>query len=200
MEPTKSLLLGQAVRILRLCWRSVLGQGDICHPPQAVSIDTGLKFPEIIAFRDHLASVWGVNLHIIRPLLEIDKYPVGVNKIECCKKLKIEPLKKFLAQAGITALITGLRRDEHENRAEREYLEQRTHPEYSQVNALLDFSEMDVWAYTTSQALPFCELYEHGYRSLGCMPCTRRSESNERSGRSKGKEAQLEVLHGLGYF
>ncbi|WP_414652924.1 phosphoadenosine phosphosulfate reductase family protein [Humidesulfovibrio sp.] len=174
--------------------------------PRAISVDTGLKFPEVSGFRDRLCAEWGVELRIARPRVDLATYPVAQDKLSCCRDLKIEPLHRVIRETGVTALVTGLRRDEHASRAERPYAELKPAtehgPEHWQVNVILDWTEMDVWAHLTGECLPYCELYHQGYRSLGCMPCTRMAAEgeDERAGRDQDKERQLEALKALGYF
>ena len=81
-------------------------------------------------------------------------------------------------------------------------LEARHDPDYFQANPILAWTEMDVWAQTMAAGLPYCELYNQGYRSLGCMPCTAKSRpgQDERSGRDQDKESRMASLRALGYF
>ena len=195
-------------------WREALAQaggGPLRdNSPRAISIDTGCKFPQVTAFRDRLCTDWNVALTIARPGIDLAAYPVAVDKVACCRDLKILPLCKALADTGTAALLTGIRRDEHPSRQTRQYAELRaaitdggaTCPEHWQVNPLLDWTELDIWSFITGQGLPYCELYHEGYRSLGCVPCTRPAgaDSDERAGRDQDKERQLEILKGLGYF
>lgn len=184
-------------------WREVLALQGVEHAVLAVSIDTGLKFPEVTAFRDAWASRWGLDLRVVRPSVSLADYPVAEDPVACCRELKVRPLHRALEELGITALITGLRADEHPDRAARGAEEPRTTETghaYVQLNPILDFTEMDVWAWLSARGLPFCELYGKGYRSLGCMPCTELSGAGERSGRSGAKEARMEELRSLGYF
>ncbi len=184
-------------------WREALGARGPLH---AISLDTGLKFPEVTAFRDRLCADWGVELYVARPTVDLAAYPVAQDKVACCRDLKIAPLGRALRQTGTLALISGLRRDEHPSRAARPYAELKPAtelcPEHWQVNAILDWTEMDVWAQLTGEGLPYCELYHRGYRSLGCVPCTRPAglDQSERAGRDPDKERQLEALTALGYF
>ncbi|MBU1612376.1 MAG: phosphoadenosine phosphosulfate reductase family protein [Proteobacteria bacterium] len=180
-------------------WRGLLLERGL-GPARALSIDTGLKFPEIVAFRDQWAATWDLDLRLVRPLVDIATYPVAQDKIACCTDLKVTPLRQAIEAEGVAVLVTGLRRDEHSSRHNRDFLEQRTNPDHVQANILLDFTEMDIWAYTTARALPFCSLYGVGYRSLGCMPCTELSGAGERSGRDDEKESHLDTLRSLGYF
>lgn len=175
-------------------------------PLRAISVDTGLKFPQVTAFRDRLCADWGVALTLARPQVDLCDYPVAADKITCCRDLKIAPLGRAVRETQTRALLTGLRRDEHPSRALRPYAELRAAtadcPEHWQVNVILDWTEMDVWAFVTGEALPYCELYHEGYRSLGCMPCTRLAgqDESERAGRDPDKERNLEALKALGYF
>jgi len=174
--------------------------------PLAISVDTGLKFPQVTAFRDRLCADWNVRLIVARPDLDLTAYPVAQNKLVCCRDLKIRPLGRALRENDVGALLTGLRRDEAPSRAQRPYAEWREEtadmPAHWQVNPILDWTEMDVWAHLTGEGLPYCELYLEGYRSLGCMPCTKPAgaDESERAGRDQEKERQLDVLKGLGYF
>jgi phosphoadenosine phosphosulfate reductase len=167
-------------------------------PPLALNLDTGLKFPEVLVFRDQLARDWGVRLHIARP--QRTSVPVALDKTACCKERKITPLLAAIKELGVTLLITGIRADEHPSRAALPFLEHCA--EHDRLHPLLAFSEMDVWAAIHEHGLPWSSLYEQGYRSLGCVPCTElpRKGGNERSGRALGKEAVMDDLRALGYF
>ena len=183
-------------------WREALvGTGNT---PHAVSIDTGLKFPQVTAFRDRLASEWGVRLDVVRPKTNVDAYPVAQDPLTCCAALKVEPLFEYLIASGVDVLITGIRRDEHPSRSCREAAEQRSDPDHIQLNPLLEWTELDIWSFITGRGLPYCELYDQGYRSLGCVPCTASPGAlpggGERAGRSAGKERLLGTLTSLGYF
>ncbi len=173
---------------------------------KAISIDTGCKFPQVMDFRDRLCADWGVELVIARPRVDLAAYPLAQDKVSCCRELKILPLCAALRDTGAKALLTGIRRDEHPSRAGRQYAERRaateTCPEHWQVNPILDWTELNIWAFITGENLPYCELYHEGYRSLGCVPCTRpaSADADERAGRDPEKERQLEILKGLGYF
>lgn len=197
---------GKDSSVVLALWRAVQAQAAPGAGVLAVSVDTGLKFPQVTAFRDRLCAEWGVRLAIARPSVDLAAYPVARDKLACCRDLKIVPLGRALRAQGVCALLTGLRRDEHPTRAGRPYAEWREEtadtPAHWQVNPILDWTEMDVWAFLTGEALPYCELYHEGYRSLGCMPCTRPAgaDADERAGRDQEKERQLDVLKGLGYF
>lgn len=181
-----------------------LGQG----PARVLNLDTGCKFPEILAFRDDLAARWGLEMTVVRPAVDIAGYPLAQDPMACCRELKIEPLRHAVASLGLDALISGIRRDEHPSRAGRQALEQRHDPDHLLVNPVLELSELDIWSVIMGQGLPYCALYDQGYRSLGCRPCTAApgaadpatGQGEERAGRDGRKEAMLAQLTSLGYF
>ena len=177
-------------------WREVLGS-----PVTAINLDTGCKFPEILELRDRLAGQWDVTLHVARPLPEDIPAVVAADKLACCGALKVRPLRRLIIELGVDVLLTGIRADENPSRTDLSRLEDRQG--YIQANPILDWTEMDVWAHTTARGLPYCTLYDQGYRSLGCAPCTARVAGvgqGERDGRDQEKEARMAELRALGYF
>lgn len=183
-------------------WRSVLAEAMPAARPRAISLDTGYKFPEIIAFRDALAREWDIDLHIARPAVDLDSYPVALDKVTCCRDLKVLPLAAALRETDTRILLTGIRADEHVSRKERPAVEVHDDPPHLRLAPILHCAEMDVWSAIMDYDLPRCVLYDRGYRSLGCMPCTvlPGEGGDERSGRDQDKEGQLSTLHSLGYF
>ncbi len=187
-------------------WRSYLRLQGHTGRVLAINLDTGLKFAEICSFRDRLAQDWDLDLRILRPGPEADSVPVATDPLACCKVRKILPLKSGLKKLNVTLLLSGLRRDEHPDRAQRPWQEEREDPPHRFMHPVLEFTEMDIWAYITSRNLPYCELYNQGYRSLGCEPCTSspstagQEPSAERDGRSQLKEQALGQLRSMGYF
>jgi phosphoadenosine phosphosulfate reductase len=194
---------GKDSTVVLWLWRLVLLEGGYGQA-LAVNLDTGAEFPEIMALRDSLAEEWSLTLHVQVPEVDLPNYSLAADKLKCCRDLKILPLQRALVRLDIGALLTGLRRDEHPERAGRDTLEVRHSPNYIQVNPILDWTEMDVWAFTLEQGLPYCTLYDQGYRSLGCMPCTRLvdalEQGGERCGRDQEKERRMETLRSMGYF
>ena len=182
-------------------WAHFLEEKGYKDKPGAINLDTGLKFPEIIEFRDNIARRWDIDLLVISPDFAIADYPVAQDKVDCCRDLKIAPLKQTIIEKKIKVLITGIRNDEHPDRSNRDQAEEKSDPAYWQVNPILHWTEMDIWSFTIQKNMPYCKLYEQGYTSLGCMPCTGKATGNEeRSGRAGEKEENLDILRGLGYF
>lgn len=182
-------------------WRKVLAEAGVSRPARAINLDTGYKFPEILAFRDHWAKRWGLDLTIVRPDPAEIPEVVARDPLTCCKALKIEPLRRALTALDASVLVTGVRADENPARTAPEMLTAKRDPDHLQANPVLQWGEMDIWAYTVRVGLPWCELYAKGYRSLGCVPCTRPAVAGgERAGRDQRKESRMADLRALGYF
>ncbi len=105
-------------------------------------------------------------------------------RLLCCQVRKVEPLKRFLADQD--AWVTGLRRDGGPARAGTAKVElDRAHGGMVKLNPLADWTQERAFAYANANHLPIHPLYEQGYTSIGCAPCTRatRAGEGERAGR-----------------
>ena len=105
-------------------------------------------------------------------------------RLLCCNIRKVNPLNRSLKD--LDAWITGLRRGQGETRARTRKIEvDMAHGGITKVNPLADWSNEQVWDYVRSRDVPYNELYDKGYTSIGCAPCTRPIETGEhmRAGR-----------------
>ena len=89
----------------------------------------------------------------------------------CCDIRKVEPLKRALA--GKRAWITGQRREHSAGRAMLEEREFDLAHGLVKFNPLALWSEKEVWDYVGARNVPYNRLYDQGYRSIGCAPCSR---------------------------
>lgn len=191
---------GKDSTVVLALWRDMLAKHDPGARALAVNLDTGCKFPEVLAFRDRLAREWDIELRIVHPGIDARRYPLAVDPVQCCRDLKIIPLNTAIVESGIAVLLTGVRADENPDRAHRPWLEAHDAPAHFRAAPLLEWTELDVWTFHVREDIPWCPLYDQGYRSLGCVPCTSRSAHGERSGRDSRKEECMGQLHSLGYF
>ncbi len=178
------------------------GNGAIAIP--VLHVDTTVDFPEIYEYRDRLAREWKFSLvvHVNEQALA-EAPPTEDPKfcLFCTTRLKTEGLNQALKKYKWQALITGVRWDEHQARAQESYLSPRS--DHLRVHPILHFRENDIWDYIEKYKLPYCALYDQGYRSLGCRPCTKPLadwSGPERGGRGTDKEGVMERLRALGYF
>lgn len=105
------------------------------------------------------------------------------NRKECCHIRKILPLKRALSTLDVW--ITGLRRSQSQTRESMKLVEFDEGNNLIKINPLIEWSEEEVWDYLKQHKVPYNELHEQGYPSIGCAPCTRAVASGEdvRSGR-----------------
>jgi len=89
----------------------------------------------------------------------------------CCYVRKVEPLKRALKDKK--AWITGIRRDQAMTRGTVSYSEWDEGNQLQKINPLADWSEKEVWAYIKAEEVPYNELHDQHYPSIGCAPCTR---------------------------
>jgi phosphoadenosine phosphosulfate reductase len=158
-------------------------------------LDTVHHFAETYAYRDRLVERWNLNL----VNLKADEPAPGLwrqSTDACCARHKVGPL--FTALAGYDAWFTGLRRDQSPSRAALAEVEPFTLPNGTvlrKINPLASWTTRDVWAYAKAHSIPLLPLYERGYTSVGCEPCTSLplDPSNERSGRWGGQKLECGI-------
>ncbi len=102
---------------------------------------------------------------------------------KCCFVRKVKPLKRAIKGANLW--ITGLRAEQSMNRENMNFLEWDAENELIKFNPLLDYSLNDVAFFVKQHNIPINSLYDKGYPSIGCAPCTRAISKDEdfRAGR-----------------
>jgi phosphoadenosine phosphosulfate reductase len=120
------------------------------------------------------------------------------NRKACCFVRKVEPLRRALATKH--AWITGLRRDQAVTRGALEVSAFDVDNGLQKFNPLLDWSNAEVWEYIKANNVPYNQLHDQFYPSIGCAPCTRAISAGEdiRAGRwwwedADSKECGLHV-------
>jgi len=156
-------------------------------------LDTGLLFPEAYALREEVERRYGIKVQAFRcPLsLQEQEEEFGPELWRrdpdlCCRLRKVEPNRRALE--GALAWITGLRRDQAPTRREVPVVQWDPLFRLVKVNPLATWSEARVWQYIRENGVPYNPLLERGYRSIGCIPCTRPVAPGEepRAGRWSG--------------
>lgn len=106
------------------------------------------------------------------------------NRIACCAIRKVEPLARALK--GLAGWVTGIRREQSVTRSDLRGIEKdELNGGILKINPLIDWGEAQLLAYSEENRLPQNRLYQKGYRSIGCAPCTRAVQEGEdaRAGR-----------------
>jgi phosphoadenosine phosphosulfate reductase len=158
-------------------------------------LDTVHHFPQTLAYRDEIVERWGLNLVTLRAA-EPSPGLWQQSTEACCGRHKVEPL--FSALAGYDVWFTGLRREQSPSRAGLQEIEPFRLPDgkvLRKVSPLAAWRTKEVWAYAKAHDIPLLPLYQLGYTSIGCEPCTSLplDPSNERSGRWQGHKLECGI-------
>jgi phosphoadenosine phosphosulfate reductase len=159
-----------------------------------IYLDTGFQFDETDQLKERIRERYQVNIIEQRAELSVVQQNrlYGERLYErdpdlCCRIRKVEPLKEALT--GYDGWIAALRRDQSPTRANIRAIEWNARHGLVKIHPLAAWTRRDVWDYIMRNKLPYHPLYDDGYASIGCQPCTRRvaAGSHERSGRWEGK-------------
>jgi phosphoadenosine phosphosulfate reductase len=165
-------------------------------------LDTGYHFAEVMAYRDRMAVEWQMNLVNILPKQTVAEQETQfgiLNQTEpsrCCGMRKVEPL--FAALASYDVWFTGLRREQARSRAALREVDDFLLPgghTIRKLSPLTEWSARDVWAYATEHNIALLDLYDKGYTSIGCAPCTTLplDPNDPRSGRWGGQKVECGI-------
>ena len=96
------------------------------------------------------------------------------------------------------ARFTALRREQSPSRAGLQEIEPFQLPSgrvIQRISPLAPWTTKDVWDYARSNEIPLLPLYDKGYTSIGCEPCTTLplDPSNPRSGRWQGQKLECGI-------
>jgi phosphoadenosine phosphosulfate reductase len=158
-------------------------------------LETFHHFPQTLAYRDEIAAKWNLNLiNLKAPEPSIGLWQTSTD--DCCARHKVGPL--FGALKGYDTWFTGLRREQSPSRANLQHVEPFTLTSGTplrKVSPLAEWTMKDVWQYAKAHDIPLMPLYELGYSSIGCEPCTSLplDPSNPRSGRWQGQKLECGI-------
>lgn len=157
-----------------------------------VFLDTRYHFPETLAYRDEIVRRFGLNLRTVEPHVSREefaaKHGLDLHRRDpdlCCQINKVEPLRATLA--GVACWINGRRRDQAKTRGSIAVVE-RYEGGVHKVNPMAGWTAADTYRYMQRHAIPEHPLFDKGYASIGCAPCTRPilAGEDERAGRWAG--------------
>ena len=165
---------------------------DVDPAIPVVFLDTGWLFQETLDYRDTLTQQLGLtDVRSIKPLEETlsredpDKELWFSNPDACCRIRKVEPLARALKP--FAAWINGRKRFQGGARTDIPVVEQ--DGTRLKFNPFANVSREEIEAIYKSGNLPPHPLVASEFLSVGCMPCTSRSEAGEdaRAGRWRGR-------------
>ncbi len=167
-----------------------------------IFLDTGYHFAETYEYRDRLAGDWHLNLVNVLPAITVAEQESQFGILNqtapdrCCGLRKVGPL--FASLEPYKIWFTGLRREQAKTRANLQPVDAFTLPtgkQLQKISPLADWSTKDVWQYATQHDIPLLSLYEKGYTSIGCEPCTSLpfDAGDPRSGRWGGRKTECGI-------
>jgi len=167
-----------------------------------IFLETGYHFPALLEYRDRLVRDWKLNLVNALALTSVAEHEAQfgllhiINPTQCCQIRKVEPLMRSLEP--FTWWFTGLRREQSPTRANLKKLEDHRLPtgkQMKKISVLADWTWDRVEAYAREHDIPRLSLYDEGYTSIGCEPCTARpvAGADPRSGRWGGRKLECGI-------
>ena len=150
-------------------------------PVVVATLDTGALHAQTSALIPRIEARYGIRVERYGPAAEAALHFVRQHgewamrqsvdlRRACCALRKLEPMQRLLQ--GQDAWITGLRREQSEHRAEVPFHETDAQGR-DKYYPLADWSLHDVWHYVQVHEVPYNELHDQDYPSIGCQPCTR---------------------------
>lgn len=176
---------------------------NIAEDVRVFSLDTGRLHPETYRFIEEVRKFYGIDIELLSPDADAVARLVREKGLfsfyedghqECCSVRKIEPLRRHLEH--LDGWITGQRRDQSPTRSDVPHVQEDTafsndERQLMKYNPLADWSSAQVWQYIRENGVPYNQLHDQGFQSIGCEPCTRPIGPNmhERAGRWWWEEA-----------
>ena len=165
-------------------------------------LETGYHFPELYRYRDEMAKRYDLNLINVEPVRSVAAQESEFGLLfqaqpdRCCKLRKVEPL--FAALENYDIWFTGLRRVQSPTRANLQVHDHFPLPSGKQllkVSLLASWTDQEVWSFAREHNIPLVSLYDAGYTSIGCQPCTAlpSTSDNARSGRWAGRKLECGI-------
>jgi phosphoadenosine phosphosulfate reductase len=162
---------------------------------QVLTLDTGRLPQQTYDMIDRVRDRYAIEVQVVSPEAADLREMVGRHganlflqspdlRRHCCDVRKSRPLARALA--GYDAWVTGLRRQQAASRSQTAVVSpDPEHEGLTKVAPLAAWSKDQVWAYIRDNELPYHSLYDLGYTSIGCAPCTRATApgEDERAGR-----------------
>ncbi len=151
-------------------------------PIEVFVLDTGRLHADTLVLLEEIRNRYGMEVKVYKPeataVLEYvrvhgrDAFYGSVDlRKRCCEIRKVEPLRRALA--GKRAWLTGQRREHSAGRAQLDEREFDAVHGLEKFNPLAAWLETEIWDYLGEHSVPYNRLYDQGYRSIGCAPCSR---------------------------
>lgn len=153
---------------------------------EIVFVNTGFHFPETLELWDNLRQRY-LEPQFVTLFPEVETgYLFETDPVRCCQINKVSPLDKYFAQTGPSAILNARTRESSQSRTSLVLLED---GDPLRINPLIEMTRTDLEDYSHQHHLEKHPLYQSGFLSMGCWPCTKavRNDEDPRSGRFAGQ-------------
>ncbi|HWN99160.1 MAG TPA: phosphoadenylyl-sulfate reductase [Blastocatellia bacterium] len=170
--------------------------------PNIFVLDTAFLFPETYELWRRIEDRYAIEIKSFKSELSPEQQETTFGSRLwardpdlCCRLRKLEPLKKALRDRA--AWVTAIRRDQTIERSTAEVVEWDYQWRLMKINPLLRWNKTDVWDYIRKHNVPYNELHDLGYPSIGCTHCTSAvgASEHDRAGRWAGRQKTECGLH-----
>jgi phosphoadenosine phosphosulfate reductase len=151
-----------------------------------VFVNTSFHFPETLELWANLQRKYPEpNFITLEPETETG-YLFETDPVRCCQINKVSPLDRYLARTRPTALLNARTRESSQTRSSLVLVED---GDPARINPLIEMTRKDLEVYSVEHSIDKHPLYENGFLSMGCWPCTKavRNGEDPRSGRFAGQ-------------
>lgn len=181
-----------------------------CDAMTVVYLDTMFLFPETLALRDRMVERYPHMKFENRGTKVTPEQQSRVNGSElwrrdpdcCCQLRKVAPMSDVMAEVDVW--ITGLRRSQSASRANLRIIDWDWRYQVLKISPLAKWERPQIWEYIQKNKVPYNELHEKGYPTIGCIHCTKpvpgsSPEDYSRDGRwVDSKKTECGLHHGAG--
>jgi phosphoadenosine phosphosulfate reductase len=176
---------------------------QVKHDAHIVFLDTDLHFLETYEVIKKVQKRFpSLQIEMKKPALTLDEQAAQYGSAlwkrdpnQCCHIRKVVPLRETLTAKE--AWISGLRRDQSPTRKDTQFINKDEKFNNIKICPLIHWSWEEVWQYIREHDLPYNELHDRNYPSIGCFPCTQAvgADGDSRAGRWSGSSKTECGLH-----
>jgi phosphoadenosine phosphosulfate reductase len=176
---------------------------QVKHDAHIVFLDTDLHFLETYEVIKKVQTRFpSLQIEMKKPALTLDEQAAQYGSAlwkrdpnQCCHIRKVVPLRETLTAKE--AWISGLRREQSPTRKDTQFINKDEKFNNIKICPLIHWSWEEVWQYIRKHNLPYNELHDRNYPSIGCFPCTQAvgADGDSRAGRWSGSSKTECGLH-----
>jgi phosphoadenosine phosphosulfate reductase len=180
------------------------------RPMTVVYLDTGFFFAETYALRDRMIERYPHLEFVNRGTKLTPEEQAALygdelwkhDRDKCCGLRKVDPMYDVMSEVDVW--ITGLRRSQSASRASLRIVDWDWQYQVLKISPLAGWERPQIWEYIQKYDVPYNELHERGYPTVGCTHCTKAVLGStpadySRAGRWAGSEkTECGLHHGAG--